>query len=121
MPKDSLRRLPDNVTAALLRALITLPAPRNNRLVLQRADDDRPPGYDKTNDYNVMFQGRQIGRICATTTQARPAAPWLNICGTGIGATRRAEPIPAATLIRWKPPWPTSAELGTLHRKAARL
>jgi hypothetical protein len=58
-----LRRLPDHVTEMLLRALMTLPAPRNNRLSVRLVEEGRPPGYDKENDYRVIFRGRTVGRI----------------------------------------------------------
>ncbi len=63
MSKDSLRRLPDHVTATLLRALMTLPAPRHKRLVLQRAPEPRAPWYDTTNDYDVLWRDQKVGRI----------------------------------------------------------
>jgi hypothetical protein len=63
MPKDGLRRLPDHVTAALLRALMTIPRRPDSRLILQRPEYGRPPGYDRENDFRVLFRGRAIGRI----------------------------------------------------------
>jgi hypothetical protein len=55
--------LPDQVVAPLLRALMTLPAPRHSRLALQRAPEPRPPFWDNTNDFMVMWQGHKVGRI----------------------------------------------------------
>ena len=46
-PKDRLVRLPDHVTATLLRALMSI----------------RPPGWDPNTDYNVLFRGKTVGRI----------------------------------------------------------
>jgi len=77
MPKDGLRRLPDQVTAQLLHALMTLPTPRHARLSLRRADDGRPPGYDAANDYDVMFQGRRVGRIWRHKYTNHPYEAWL--------------------------------------------
>jgi hypothetical protein len=63
MPKDGLRPLPDNIVAPLLRALVTIrPAPEA-RLYLVRSERGRPPEWNATNDYNVLFRGRPIGRI----------------------------------------------------------
>jgi hypothetical protein len=70
-----LRRLPDHVTALLLRALMTLPAPRNNRLILQRVEEGRPPGYDRENDYRVIFRGRIVGRIWRYDYRGKASGP----------------------------------------------
>ena len=45
-----------------LRALMTIPRP-DSRLVLQRALEPRPPFWDTTNDFNVMWRGRKVGKI----------------------------------------------------------
>ena len=59
MPKDGLRPLPDDIVAPLLRALVTIrPAPEA-RLYLGRAERGRPPDWDASTDYNVMFRDRQ--------------------------------------------------------------
>ena len=63
MPKDGLRRLPDHIVAPLLRAMMTIPRRPDSRLVLQRSEHGRPPSWDATTDYNVVFRGRQIGRV----------------------------------------------------------
>jgi hypothetical protein len=63
MPKDGLIRLPDKVAAALLQALASIDAVRNDRLVLQRPERDRRPEMDRTKDYDVLWRGRAIGRI----------------------------------------------------------
>jgi hypothetical protein len=63
MPKRTLIRLPDKIAAALLQALAGIDAVRNDRLVLQRPERDRRPGMDRTKDYNVLWRGREIGRI----------------------------------------------------------
>ena len=63
MPKDGLRRLPDHVTAALLRALMTLPAPRRAQLILQRVAEDRGPFWNAETDYDVLWRGKRVGRI----------------------------------------------------------
>src|SRR6266700_1418201 len=64
MPKpDGLKRLPDHVVAPLLRALMTIPRRPDGRLILQKVEPGRPPGWDREPDYNVVFRGRTIGRI----------------------------------------------------------
>jgi hypothetical protein len=64
MPKkDGLVRLPDHVTATLLRALMSIRPRPESRLMLQRIDYGRPPGWDAKTDFNVHFRGREIGRI----------------------------------------------------------
>ena len=63
MPKDGLRRLPDHVVAPLLRALLTIPRRPESRLVLRKADSERPPGWGRTADYDVLFRDRRVGRI----------------------------------------------------------
>ena len=63
MPKDGLIRLPDKIADALLQALAGIEAVRNDRLVLQRPDHDRPPNHDRKTDYNVLWRGRWIGLI----------------------------------------------------------
>jgi hypothetical protein len=62
MPKDGLRRLPDHVVPLLLRALMSIPS-RNDRLTLQRAEFGRGPGWHDEKDFNVIWRGRQVGRI----------------------------------------------------------
>ena len=42
---------------------MTLPRPRTSQLILRRAEDRRPPGWDATTDYDVLFRDRRIGRI----------------------------------------------------------
>jgi hypothetical protein len=64
MPKkDGLVRLPDHVTAGLLRALMSIRPRPESRLLLQRSEHGRMPGYDQQNDYNVLWRGHIIGRI----------------------------------------------------------
>jgi hypothetical protein len=64
MPKkDGLVTLPDHVTAGLLRALMSIRRKPESRLLLQRSEYGRAPGYDQQNDYNVVWQGRWVGRI----------------------------------------------------------
>jgi hypothetical protein len=63
MPKDGLKRLPDDIVAPLLRALVTIRPRPESRLYLQRAEHGRAPGWDAENDYNVLFRGRAVGRI----------------------------------------------------------
>jgi hypothetical protein len=63
MPKDGLRRLPDHVVAPLLRALMCIPRRPDARLILKPAEDGRPPSWDKSSDYDVMFRGRRVGRV----------------------------------------------------------
>lgn len=63
MPKDGLRRLPDDIVAPLLRALVTIRPVPESRLYLQRSERGRPPGWDASNDYDVLFRGRAVGRI----------------------------------------------------------
>lgn len=60
---DGLKRLPDHVVAPLLRALMTIPRRPDARLILQKVEPGRPPGWDRQPDYNVLFRGRAIGRI----------------------------------------------------------
>jgi hypothetical protein len=64
MPKpDGLKRLPDHVVAPLLRALMTIPRRPDARLILQKVEPGRPPGWSNQPDYNVVFRGRAVGRI----------------------------------------------------------
>jgi hypothetical protein len=63
MSKDGLRRLPDHIVAPLLRALMSIPRRPDARLILKPVEDARPPGFDKSRDYNVVFRGRVIGRV----------------------------------------------------------
>jgi hypothetical protein len=63
MPKDGLRRLPDHVTAALLRALMTLPRRPQSRLILQPVSEPRAPFWTVDADYNVVWRGQRVGRI----------------------------------------------------------
>jgi hypothetical protein len=78
MPKDGLRQVPKHVTAALLRALMTLPRRPETRLILQRAEFGRAPGRDRNTDYNVVFRGRTVGRIHYYDRYDDPAmeGPW---------------------------------------------
>lgn len=76
---DGLRPLPDHVTAQLLRALMTLPRPRNNRLTLRRVEDARAPFYEAEHDYDVHWRGERAGRIHLDLRPANAAAaaqPW---------------------------------------------
>ena len=59
---ENFRYLPDKIVVPLLHALSCIPHP-DRRLILQRADHPRMPGHDQQNDYNVLWRGRQIGRI----------------------------------------------------------
>ena len=64
MPKwDGLKPLPDHVIAPLLRALACIARTVDARLLLVKRTDGRPPGYDRENDYDVVFRGRKVGRI----------------------------------------------------------
>lgn len=64
MPKpDGLRRLPDHVVAPLLRALTAIPRRPDARLILQKVEPGRPPGWSNEPDYNVVFRERVVGRI----------------------------------------------------------
>ena len=63
MKWDGLKPLPDHVLAPLLRALACIPRTADARLMLVRRTDGRPPGYNRENDYDVMFRGRKVGRI----------------------------------------------------------
>ena len=64
MPKwDGLRPLPDHVIEPLLRALACIPRTVDTRLLLAKRTDGRPPGWDRENDYDVVFRGRKVGRI----------------------------------------------------------
>jgi hypothetical protein len=59
MPKwDGLKPLPDHVIAPLLRALACIPRTADTRLLLVKRTDGRPPGWDRENDYDVVFRGR---------------------------------------------------------------
>jgi len=62
-PKDRLVRLPDHLTATLLRALMSIRPRPESRLILQRSEYGRPPGWDPKTDYNVLFRGKTVGRI----------------------------------------------------------
>jgi hypothetical protein len=63
MSKDGLRPLPNHVVAPLLRALMTIPRTPDARLILRKADSRRPPSWDATTDYDVLFRDRRVGRI----------------------------------------------------------
>ena len=64
MPKwDGLKPLPDHVIAPLLRALACIPRTVDARLVLRKVETGRPPGWDATTDYDVLFRDRRVGRI----------------------------------------------------------
>ena len=64
MPKwDGLKPLPDHVIAPLLRTLACIPRTADTRLLLVKRTDGRPPGWDRENDYDVVFRGRKVGRI----------------------------------------------------------
>ena len=64
MPKwDGFKPLPDHVVAPLLRALACIPRTADQRLVLRKVTDTRPPCWSLENDYDVMFRGRKVGRI----------------------------------------------------------
>jgi hypothetical protein len=79
MPKRALIPLPDRVAAALLDALVSIDDARNDRLVLQRPDHDRRPEMDRTKDYNVLWRGREIGRIWFHEYRLHPwedLGPW---------------------------------------------
>jgi hypothetical protein len=60
---DGLKRLPDHVVAPLLRALMTIPRRPDARLILQKVEPGRPPGWSNEPDYNVVFRGHTVGRI----------------------------------------------------------
>jgi hypothetical protein len=79
MPKRTLIRLPDKVAATLLEALSSIDAVRNDRLVLRRPDHDRRPGMDRTKDYDVLWRGRESGRIWFHEYRLHPwegLGPW---------------------------------------------
>ena len=65
MPKDGLKRLPDQVVAPLLRALMMIPRRPDSRLILRPADEPRPPvhRFEKDSDFNVLWRDRIVGRI----------------------------------------------------------
>ncbi len=46
-----------------MRALACIPRTADTRLMLVKRTDGRPPGYDRENDYDVVFRGRKVGRI----------------------------------------------------------
>ena len=88
MPKwDGLKPLPDHVVAPLLRALACIPRTRDARLILRKRTDGRPPGWDRENDYDLVFRGRKVGPIWKYDTLAKPAARWRAGSGTGTGVT----------------------------------
>ena len=63
MPNDGLRRLPDHIVAPLLWALMCIPRRPEARLILRPAESGRPPSWDKSSDYDVMFRHRRVGRV----------------------------------------------------------
>lgn len=63
MRDDNFQRLPESVTATLLRALMTIRPRPDNRLTLQRPEEDRAPGWDRLTDYHVIWRGQRIGRV----------------------------------------------------------
>jgi len=60
----------------LLRAVMCI-SPRDKRLYLRRADHPRRPGLDQQNDYDIIWRGKQVGRIWR---YEYPNHPW-----TGLG------------------------------------
>ena len=46
-----------------MRAVACIPRTRDARLLLVKRTDGRPPGWDRENDYDVVFRGRKVGRI----------------------------------------------------------
>jgi len=63
MPKDELRRLPDHVTAQLLRALLCIPRGPESRMVLAPIKERRPPFWTLEDHYDVLYRGRRAGHI----------------------------------------------------------
>jgi hypothetical protein len=78
MLKDELRRLPYQVGAPLLRALMCIPRTGESRLLLQPVRERRPPHWTTEDDYNVMHRGRRCGRIDREPDRRCevPGAPW---------------------------------------------
>jgi hypothetical protein len=44
-------------------ALACIPRTADQRLLLAKRTDGRPPGWDRENDHDVVFRGRKVGRI----------------------------------------------------------
>ena len=64
MPDESPKLLPKHIVPPLLRALASIRrTPQPPKLVLQRAEFGRAPGWDGKNDYNVIYRGNRVGRI----------------------------------------------------------
>ena len=76
--------------APLLRALACIPRTADTRLLLVKRTDGRPPGWDRENDYDVVFRGRKVGRIWKYDYMGS-AARWRTGSGTGIGVTWTGE------------------------------
>ena len=114
MPKwDGLKPLPDHVIAPLLRALACIPRTADTRLLLVKRTDGRPPGYDRENDYDVVFRGRKVGRIWKydyTGKVSGEMARWLwHWDWRDVDGRKDARGI--ADRSRWQ--WLSSAPLGT--------
>jgi hypothetical protein len=76
MPKE-LIPLPMQVAVSMLQALASINAAY--KLSLQRPGYGRPPGHDAASDYNVMWCGRNIGRVWRYEYQNHPwdgMGPW---------------------------------------------
>ena len=80
MPKqDGLVRLPDHVTASLLRALMCIRPRPESRLILHPTDYDRPPAFDAKTDFDVLFRGGVVGRMWRHEYRNHPwqrLGPW---------------------------------------------
>jgi len=54
--------LPDDIVAPVARAGDDTAA-TGSRFNLEPTERGRPPDWDASNDYNVLFRGRPVGRI----------------------------------------------------------
>lgn len=121
MPKNGLRRLPDHVVAPLLRALMTIPRRPDNRLVLQKVEDPRPPvhRFEKNSDFRVVWRDRAVGRIwrhdysgASSGDIARYHWHWHWRCVEGRPDASGHAPTLEAAMAHFRRAWDASAERG---------
>jgi hypothetical protein len=79
MPKDGLVRLPDHITASLMRALMHVRHTPAARLLLKPPEHTRAPVWSTPKaDYDVLHRGEKVGRIWRFTYTREPHQdfPW---------------------------------------------
>src|SRR5690349_13940947 len=79
---DGLKRLADEIAAALARALATLPDPaRDDRMLLRPARWRNDGATWSRDDFDVYCRGKCVGRIMKSFPSA--AAPWVRSISGG--------------------------------------